>query len=228
MLCLSHCPYPESITPPLVGFRTCDWWRRGGFVVTAPVPIHQRTWALYSASHLRWGQFLHLQTVLEKLLEEFAFILHFRHIFCNFSRVSLRSHRFRADSSASFGEGSVGVWLEFLGGSLRSLFIHFIGWVPLLDQKHGSTNLQNRWKRGSCGRKTSRRCSCCSKDKRTGNLRWKTQILIDHAKFWLNLVMCCVDSVLHIPCSAPHARRLSGKVATCIHFHRRVHCSSFI
>lgn len=51
---------PNSMTPPLhppllVGFRTCDWWRRGGFVVIAPVPIHQWTWALYSASHLRRG-----------------------------------------------------------------------------------------------------------------------------------------------------------------------------
>lgn len=57
----------------------------------------------------------------------------------------------------------------FWGGSLRSLFIHFIGWVPLLEQKHGSTNLQNRWKRGSRRGTASRRCSRCSKNERTGS-----------------------------------------------------------
>lgn len=41
----------------------------------------------------------------------------------------------RACSSASVGEGGAGAWLEFSGGSLRSLFNQLIGWVPLLHQK---------------------------------------------------------------------------------------------
>lgn len=96
----------------------------------------------------------------------------------------------------------------FWGGSLRSLFIHFIGWVPLLEQKHGSTNLQNRWKRGSRRGTASRRCSRCSKDERTGSfvgfllLKRMIQILIAHAEFCLNLAMCCVNGVLNVPCSA--------------------------
>lgn len=55
---LSAPPSPScSVTSPLFGSRTSDWWRRSGSDVTAPAPIHQRTWALYSASHLRRGQF---------------------------------------------------------------------------------------------------------------------------------------------------------------------------
>lgn len=76
---------------------------------------------------------------------------------------------FRANSSASVWEGGVGARVEFLGGSLRSLFNPLIGWVPLLHQKHGSTHLQNRRKRGSRGGKACGRRSCCSKDERAGN-----------------------------------------------------------
>lgn len=98
-----HSP-PAPWPPRLVWFRTCDWRRRGGFVVIAPAPIHQWTWALYSASHLRRGQFLHLQTPLEKKLKEFAFLLHLRH---NFLQVPTRP----------FAVISVSGW--FLGFALR-------------------------------------------------------------------------------------------------------------
>lgn len=74
--CVSHCPQPplssNSMTSPssssssLVGFGTCDWWSLPGSVVIARVPIHQWTGALYSASHLRRGQFLHFQTRLKR------------------------------------------------------------------------------------------------------------------------------------------------------------------
>lgn len=94
--------------------------------------------------------------------------------------------------------------LNFWGGSLRSLFNHLIGWVPLLHQKHGSTNLQNRWKRGSCGRKASRRCSCCSKDKRTGKigLNYSSRYGSSGILSLFFLAMCCVNGVLHVLCSA--------------------------
>lgn len=89
-LLLSMVPHPMN--PLLFGFRTCDWWRRGGFVVIAPVPIHQWTWALYSASHLRRGQFLHLQTLLEEyFFKGFAFLSHLCHIFVS-SHTSLCGH----------------------------------------------------------------------------------------------------------------------------------------
>lgn len=159
---LSSISMTPSSSSLLVGIRTCDWWRRGGFVVIAPLPIHQRTWALYSASHLRRGQFLHLQTQkIGRNCVSFASSPHFANPHASFW--------FRANSSASVGEGGVGARVEFLGGSLRSLFKHLIGWVPLLHQKHGSTHLQNRRKRGSRGGKACGRCSCCSKDERAGN-----------------------------------------------------------
>lgn len=48
-------PFSPSCSVLLFGFQTSDWRRRHGPDVTAPVAIHQRTWALYSASHLRRG-----------------------------------------------------------------------------------------------------------------------------------------------------------------------------
>lgn len=60
-----HLPFfPQHHQPCLLESWTCDWWRRPGCVVIVPAPIHLRTWALYSASHLRRGQFLHFQTRL--------------------------------------------------------------------------------------------------------------------------------------------------------------------
>lgn len=122
--CVSYCPWPPlHDPPPLVGSWTCDWWILAGFVVIAPVPIHQWTWALYSASHLRRGQFLHLQTPLEKKLKEFPFLLHLCHNSCRFSLVPLRSLRFRADPPVSVVEGVAGAWLELLGRKL-AVFVH--------------------------------------------------------------------------------------------------------
>lgn len=132
LLCLSHCPWPPTPWPPLllVGERTCDWWRRGGCVVIALLPIHQRTWALYSASHLRRGQFLHLQTPLSRKIGRIrvSFASSADFFPPASSHTSLCGHfgfglipRLRSEK-----EVSPSVWLEFFWGegSLRSLFIH--------------------------------------------------------------------------------------------------------
>lgn len=90
--------------------------------------------------------------------------------FCKRPLVSLRlvqvwlGPRFRSEKEAS------ALGLNISGGSLRSLFNHLIGLVPLLHQKHGRKRLQNRWKRGSRGGKTRRSCSRGCKGQRTGNL----------------------------------------------------------
>lgn len=163
---------PSSSSSPLVGIGTCDWWSRHGSVVIVRVPIHQRTWALYSASHLRRGQFLHFQTRFERgtiFWKKFLFFCTFAS-FCESPRVSLRLVWFFTWSSVSVGEGGVALGLKILGGSLRSLFNHLIGRVPLLHQKHGRKRLQNRWKRGSRGGKTRRRRSRGCKGERTGIL----------------------------------------------------------
>lgn len=90
---------------------------------------------------------------------------------------------------------------------------------PLLRQKHGSTNLQNRWKRGSCGRKAGRRRGCCGEVERTGKRDVLiVRVLIAGAEFCLGF--CCVNGVLHVsPCKRiPTLTGFSGKVATCTRF----------
>ncbi len=162
--------HPPLRDPPTRWFQTCDWRRRDGFVVIDPVPIHQWTWALYSASHLRRGQFLHLQTPLGKKLKEFAFLLHLCHIFAS-SHTSLCGHlgfglipRLRSEKEVSALD--LNFWEEACGLCSITWSVGFL----CCTKKHGSTNLQNRWKRGSCGGKAGRRCSRCSQDKRTGKL----------------------------------------------------------
>lgn len=223
--------------PTRWGSGTCDWRRRAGSVVIAPVPIHQWTWALYSASHLRRGQFLHLQTRLgEKKLKEFAFspFASSPHFFSQTPAATSRT------SSSVFLLRSLRPW--FLGISFflarkkevsaLDLHIFFFGeeacglcsiiWsvgFPLLRQKHGSTNLQNRWKRGSCGRKAGRRRGCCGEVERTGKRDVLiVRVLIAGAEFCLGF--CCVNGVLHVsPCKRiPTLTGFSGKVATCTRF----------
>lgn len=128
--CVSHCPQPplssnsmtspSSSSSPLVGFGTCDWWSRPGSVVIARVPIHQWTGALYSASHLRRGQFLHFQTRLERGIifgGEIAFLLHLCHILQTPARLFAVSSGL-ARSSVPVGEGGVRAWLEYFGRKL--------------------------------------------------------------------------------------------------------------
>lgn len=161
---------PSSSSSPLVGMEACDWWRRRGRVVIARAPIHPRARALYSASHLRRGQFLHFQTRLERgtiFCKKFPFFCTFA-TFCDSPQVFLRLVRFFFFTSV--GEGGAALGLEILGGSLRSLFNHLIGRVPLLHQKHGRKRLQNRWKRGSRGGKTRRGRSRGCEGQRTGIL----------------------------------------------------------
>lgn len=152
LLCVSPIVHvPHSMSPsPLVGFRTCDWWRRAGFVVIAPVPIHQWTWALYSASHLRRGQFLHLQTLArgkkkkknQRIRVSFCIFA----TFSSSSTVQLLSRLFAVISV--FGlifflfpwkkeVPAFDLIFFFRGGeeALRSLFIHLIGWGSFVAPK---------------------------------------------------------------------------------------------
>lgn len=133
---LSPPPPLRSVTSPLSEFQTYDWRRRCGCDVTASPSIHQRTGALYSASHLRRGQFLHLQTPLEKKkLKQFTCFL----ILSSFFKARISFPARLLDSEPVLllqTHREAAAFLDFLGGgSLRSLFIHLIGWAPLLEQK---------------------------------------------------------------------------------------------
>lgn len=203
---------PSSSSSPLVGFGTCDWWSRRGSVVIARVPIHQWTGALYSASHLRRGQFLHFQTRLERgtiFGGEIAFFCTFT-TFCKRPRVSLRSvrvwlgPRFRSEKEAP------ALGLNISAGSLRSLFNHLIGWVPLLHQKHGRKRLQNRWKRGSRGGKTRRSCSRGCKGQRTGNLSLWSRTFRGFSSRFLQCVASMACSVFPLA-SPPRSPGIQGK-----------------
>lgn len=126
LLFLSYCPRPPySMTPPtaLCGLGTCDWWTRGGCVVIAGVPIHQRTWALYSASHLRQGPispFTNCARGGKKIKKNSPFFWA-NSTFSKSSRVPCGDFGSRLipneKEASAFGR-------FFWEGSLRSLFIH--------------------------------------------------------------------------------------------------------
>lgn len=147
-----HDHHPPSPSLHLLRLRLSDSWFSIGADaascdVKATAPIHARTWALYSASHLRWGQFLHLQTPLKeeeerkrerKITRIRLSCLHLRHIFFAPAPTRCGHSGFVQKVVFFWFEGGVRVWADrfFWGrGRKRCGLCSFISSVPLLDPK---------------------------------------------------------------------------------------------
>lgn len=103
---------------------TCDWLSRGAYVVIAPAPIHQRTWALYSASHLRRGPISPFtNSARGKKLKEFASL--FAPFASNFF-LQVAASRSSFCGRLGLGEGGVGARLAFIFLRGRKSFAVFV------------------------------------------------------------------------------------------------------
>uniref|UniRef100_A0A3B3U7M2 Myristoylated alanine-rich C-kinase substrate n=2 Tax=Poecilia latipinna TaxID=48699 RepID=A0A3B3U7M2_9TELE len=129
-----HVPLLHDL-PPALRSRLVIGGDAGAFVVTASAPIHQRTWALYSASHLRRGQFLPIYKLCSRKKKKkkekkktrisFAPSLHFLpQVLITLIAVSLFILDFRLISPFVSRKEGKAACLKFCFGRKLAVFVH--------------------------------------------------------------------------------------------------------